>query len=772
MDHDAKTVLIASSSESLDVLAGTLRFARSLQTRKGVLAIFMVASSVLGALYYLLAGRVYQSQADLLVLDKDTTVMNATTGQPHMRSEDMPTYEKMVKSANVVQATMRAVPHEHLRDLRGVHPDRWEEAFRDRLTVSTARNTNLMTITYRSGDPETAYVVLNALITEYINVMNSVYRNDAQERLTLLEKQLEEYRAEIDHKQHEYMSLLASSRAVFDDGEVMTNVYADRAKALNVDLIDAQKRTLHLESQLRAIEQAIRNGEDMQQFALRMSEVVGTELLRKHIGVGVVDSTLVARMMDDLIDQKADLAYKLQHYGRSHPIIREIETRIQEKERTIAALPQAARESASHVTQHELGPQLLQMARQDYQQAVDLQHKLALEYDQASQQAADFNTEMNRLKLAKGELATLQEQRDNLWNTIVTIGLDTERGLSTSVASQPKIDRTPVSPRLPLVVVISLFLGFSGACATTYVMDLLDDRFHSADDLRTQLRAPILTTIRRLSQIDSRGLESLHTFARPNSPDSEPFRTLRAALDFTSGGIRRLTISSTEPSDGKTTVLANLAVAFAQSGKRTLVIDGDMRRPGLTKLFERSGHPGLSTVLRDERPIVESVNGLVHQTRLENLHVLPAGPRPVNPVELLTHDRLADLLGWAETNYDQVLIDAPPSLAVTDAAIIGRLVDGAILTVRPDKNRRKLVLRAAEALTTLGCELLGVVINAVQPTSSDHYGFGYGYGYGYGHDEHAESDDPQGTASRSPAGGRDAPPGAATPLVPRTNRAA
>ncbi|MEZ6052135.1 MAG: polysaccharide biosynthesis tyrosine autokinase [Planctomycetaceae bacterium] len=285
---------------------------------------------------------------------------------------------------------------------------------------------------------------------------------------------------------------------------------------------------------------------------------------------------------------------------------------------------------------------------------------------------------------------------------------------------------------------MSLFLGFVAACATIYVMDLLDDRFHSPDDLRSQLGVPILAMVQRLNPIGDRGIRSLHTYARANSPESEAFRTLRTALEFTGNGSRKLTISSTEPGDGKTTVLANLAVAYAQSGKRTLVIDGDMRRPGLTRLFHRNGQSGLASVLRDKRPILDSVIGAIQQTEMDNLHVLPAGPRPVNPVELLSSDRLSELLAWAETSYDQILIDAPPSLAVTDAAIIGRLVDGAILTVRPDRNRRKLVLRASEALTSLGCNLLGVVINSMQ-ARSDEYGYAYGHGE-YGHDDPIGSD--------------------------------
>jgi capsular exopolysaccharide synthesis family protein len=283
-------------------------------------------------------------------------------------------------------------------------------------------------------------------------------------------------------------------------------------------------------------------------------------------------------------------------------------------------------------------------------------------------------------------------------------------------------------------------MGLAMSCLIVYILDFVDDRFHSPDDLRQTLGTPILAMIRKLPQLAPNGLESLYPYAKPNSVESEAFRTLRTTIDFHPDGLRRITISSTEPSDGKTTVMASLGVAFAQSGKRTLMIDGDMRRPGLTRLFNLTSSPGLSNILKDEQPAWDVAGKYVVHTNLKGLDVIPAGPRPVNPVELLTGDRLAELIGWAEQNYDQLLIDAPPSLAVADVQVIGRLVDAALLTVRPDKNKRKMVIRAAEALTVLGCNLLGIVVNHVEPKSGTDYAYGYGYGYGYGegygHDDH------------------------------------
>jgi capsular exopolysaccharide synthesis family protein len=281
--------------------------------------------------------------------------------------------------------------------------------------------------------------------------------------------------------------------------------------------------------------------------------------------------------------------------------------------------------------------------------------------------------------------------------------------------------------------------GLGSGLGAVYVIDLIDDRFRSPDDLRVQVGAPILAMVRKLPPLAPHGLESLYPYARPTSVEAEAFRSLRTAIEFSENDTKVLTISSTEPGDGKTTVIGSLAVAFAQGGKRILAIDGDMRRPGLTKLFDLGQRAGLSNVLKSDRPIEEVVLPLIYRPGLPNLDIIAAGPRPSNPAELLSGDRLPELIAWAQERYDQILIDAPPSLAVSDVQIIGRVVDGALITVRPDRNRRKMVLRAAENLTALGCPLIGIVVNHLNAKEGDEYAYGYGYGYAYGdetHDQH------------------------------------
>jgi Mrp family chromosome partitioning ATPase len=199
---------------------------------------------------------------------------------------------------------------------------------------------------------------------------------------------------------------------------------------------------------------------------------------------------------------------------------------------------------------------------------------------------------------------------------------------------------------------------------------------------------------------------------------------------------RRLAISSAEPGDGKTTVSSNLAIAFHQAGKRVLLIDGDIRKPGLTKLVGFRASPGVSDILRGTRPVAEMAAEFVQRSGSVPIDIIPSGRRPSNPAELLLSDRFAELLSWGETVYDQVIVDAPPALAGTDAAAIGRACDGLMMVIRPEKNRRRVIVQAVDVFRKLGTKLLGAVINGVG-VDTDAYGYGYGYGYGtaYGEEE-------------------------------------
>ncbi|MCA9079082.1 MAG: polysaccharide biosynthesis tyrosine autokinase [Planctomycetaceae bacterium] len=741
--HEVSREAILPQSEAIDLLATALRFYRSLLRRKWVVMGTTACTLALAAFYYVTATRLYESKAELIVLNVGGNVLDEDQGGDHRELDSqMPNFERVLQSDRVLKSALKALPKEHLVDFMETDPEQWIEQFRKRMSVNTLRNTNSIVIGFRSVDPETAYLVVDSLLTSYLSMMNSMHQNATQDLLRILQEEKIKAETEMRAKEAELLALKEQSQVLFSNGDRPTNVLTDRVIELNKALVEAKKVAIDAKALYQAIQAAVQNGEDLQSFATQFDQALGSRILETHMGVSGNDSYALARIQQDMLEVQAELSKLLQSHGPNHPQVRELQERMRVSEQFIAQHRGAASRTLTEISSQELGPRLLEMARRRFQVTTEHEAASLQAYLTARDEALKVESKLNGIIVVENELTEARNYYNILLDAIKNKSLVKESGIRAEPITPPRIDRRPVTPKLASTAFMGLMAGLFIGCLAVYTLDFVDDRFHSPDDLRQTLNVPILAMIRKLPVLAHNGLESLYPYAKPNSVESEAFRTLRTAIEFDPEEPRRITISSTEPSDGKTTVMASLGVTFAQAGKRTLMIDGDMRRPGLTRLFNLTAQPGLSTILKDDRPAWDTAPEYVVPTGLKGLDVIPAGPRPINPVELLTGERLAELIAWAENNYDQLLIDAPPSLAVADVQVIGRLVDAALLTVRPDKNRRKMVIRAGEALTSLGCNLLGIVVNHVEPKHGGDYAYGYGYGYGYGegygHDQHEE----------------------------------
>jgi capsular exopolysaccharide synthesis family protein len=248
-------------------------------------------------------------------------------------------------------------------------------------------------------------------------------------------------------------------------------------------------------------------------------------------------------------------------------------------------------------------------------------------------------------------------------------------------------------------------------------VEQLDDTVKSPDEARERFDLTVLGTIPRIKEPASgrRAVEDaghrLVTHLDPRSPVGEAYRSLRTNLAFARAHepLKTILLSSPGPSDGKSTTVANLAITFAQQGQRTLLIDADLRRAVLDKLFTVPREPGLTDVLVGRAPLQQ----VVSETVIHNLHVMGSGPFPPNPSELLGSQSMREVLREAREHYDVVLLDSPPLLAVTDAAVLSTMVDGAILVVRTGATPRTSVRRAVSQLETVHGRLIGTVLNDV-----------------------------------------------------------
>ncbi len=338
------------------------------------------------------------------------------------------------------------------------------------------------------------------------------------------------------------------------------------------------------------------------------------------------------------------------------------------------------------------------------------------------------NEQEDRLQALQGRLASLR----GTYATLVQFSSRSGSNLLTVVdpASPPE---APSSPRVLLNTLLAAMVGLLLAVGVAFLVEHLDDTLKNADDVEAVAGLPTLGAIMQMKGDDRRSpIYRLAAILYPRSPVAESYRTLRTNLEFAGldSPVRTLLVTSSVPGEGKTTTAANLAAVFAQAGHRTLLVDGDLRKPGIHRIFDLPNAQGLTDLLRSEDLPVHHVAQAVEQP---DLFVLTTGALPPNPAELLRSSRMRGVLERLRASAELVVIDSPPLQAVTDAAILASLVDGTIFVVDAGRTRRGAVRNGREALAKVGARVLGVVLNRLSESmSGDYYYYDYSGGYGAG----------------------------------------
>jgi non-specific protein-tyrosine kinase len=284
----------------------------------------------------------------------------------------------------------------------------------------------------------------------------------------------------------------------------------------------------------------------------------------------------------------------------------------------------------------------------------------------------------------------------------------------------------PVSPRPLLNTLIAGILGLLVAAGVAFIAEYLDDRIKDSDGVQAITGLSTLGAISRMRGDRGRSeIYRLSSLLYPRSGVAEAYRTLRTNIEFASvdAPIRTLLVTSSIPGEGKTTTAANVAVVFAQAGRRVLLVDADLRKPGVHLVFDLPNTHGITTLLRSDDV---SLDAVAQATEQENLRILTTGPLPPNPAELLGSQRMRTVFDRLKGAGDLLVVDSPPLQAVTDSAILSSFVDGTILVIDASRGRRGMVRQGREALTKAGAHVLGAVLNRTPDRANSEYANYYG----------------------------------------------
>jgi succinoglycan biosynthesis transport protein ExoP len=369
------------------------------------------------------------------------------------------------------------------------------------------------------------------------------------------------------------------------------------------------------------------------------------------------------------------------------------------------------------------------------------------------------DAELSRLN---SELTQLRQSSAFLLQSYENIRLAEAQSTSNIVVVEgAQVPAVPVRPRTLQNTLLGAIVGLLLSMGIIFLIEYLDDRVRSPEQIDKVLKLPVVGLIARMPNGSAKGQAGLIAVREPRSPIVEAFRSLRTNIQFAGVDkpIRTLLVSSSGPSEGKSTVAANLAVVMAQAGLKVALVDCDLRRPTVHKKFEMTNRAGLTDVMLQDP---SQWNGVMQPTGVNNLSVVMSGSLPPNPSELLGSKRMKQFLEHLHKSCDMVIIDAPPLLPVTDAMVLAPMTDGVVLVIDYGSTRIGEALQGKTQLDQSGARLLGVVMNKI-PTGRRGYSYYYYYNRDYYND-----DDASGKRRRSRPGESSTRPGPTAPLADST----
>jgi non-specific protein-tyrosine kinase len=368
------------------------------------------------------------------------------------------------------------------------------------------------------------------------------------------------------------------------------------------------------------------------------------------------------------------------------------------------------------------------------EQLQKLENSIRITEDKIAQQEQLLTKLLSAREIAaaRDELNALSQKLASMQGTYTALLNNTQRGAvnSISVLEPASLPMSPIDSKLPLNVVVAALLGCVLAAGAAYVIEYLDNTVKSSEQIKRDLALNTLGAIPNIP-FKSEAENRLVMLNSQSSAASEAFRILRTNLQFSSidRPLHKVLITSPSPSEGKSFTSANLSVALARTGKRVILVDTDLHRPSQHRLFHQINHSGLTNALLGDHG---SLDALLRPTPVEGLRLLTTGPLPPNPSELLSTQRMRDILAELSEMADIVLLDSPPVTVVADTASLSTDVDGVIMVLNVRSTTRDSAKRAVAALQQVKARLLGVLLNGVSNTNTGyHYHYTSGYEKGY-----------------------------------------
>ena len=602
------------------------------------------------------------------------------------------------------------------------------------LSVRSVRSTNILKISCTSINADEATRIANATALTYVQENAAQNKRNAKNLVLFLDSLITLKRKEILLEDKKIRDFKLENNMYSLDGDALgivsqINNYETEYYNLNADINIRKEKIELLKSKL---------SEEEKFLTEKLRNNINNQLISLRVEIGRLESQIIQNT---------------QRYGKSHAAVKELNKKVdsfkKELDKQVSVLLKNGISFEDPIqSRQELISEMVSLdAELVSLELRNIEIKKMLEF---------FNEKLILLPEKQMKLASMVRDseilnenysflRKKYEESKLNVAVKTGDAFLLDSARKPN---TPVGQNSQRTILLHLFLGFSFSLVTIFIIEILNNTLKTIDEIE-KYNLPILGIIPSIGKEEKENTVNI-AFKRlfkvkkisnpdvkrklmmkenPKSPISEAYRGLRTSMLFsTEKPIKSIVVSSAGPGEGKTTTVANLAITYANLGKKTLLIDTDLRRPVIDKVFNLQREPGVTNFITSQ---TDDYRSLIKKTEIENLSIITSGVIPPNPSEMLGSKRMAEFVRKLEDDFDMILFDSPPLIAVTDANMISREIDQIVLVVKVGQTDKKAFHHTVNSLKNINAPIGGIIMNAV--TNKTSYGSYYYYYQQYYH---------------------------------------
>jgi capsular exopolysaccharide synthesis family protein len=680
------------------------------------------------AVTYLGVGtKVYNASATVMIQQNAPRAYSDTQGFNAYSETFLQTQADVFRSTSVLNKALELANYRTLRTFAPVKGDPVEWLRRgSQLKIDIPRKSDTVMVSMESPYPEEAADFVNCVVNAYVGEQSQQRQSTGSQMIRALRSEkeglLQQRALMIDA-----MLKLKKENNVLSFRDDKTNPAMERVASLSASNTAAELAVMDLRAQERALRSALTSPASISAYVTALEskgrdtgDKEYEELKRQYI-----QTSLALDSSSPMVGPKHPRTQVLQ------AALESLKQRIAEKERSIAEAQLAELSSQLAVAEEK---------EKGLSQAFAGSEKEALDLTPSAAQYARLEADAERL----------QKKVDTIDSRIAEISVNNDAGLLNVQLLEPaRAGERPVKPNKILVLGIAVMLGSVLGIGLAMLRDVQDARVRRPEEIYTLLGLPVLAMIPRISARLSAVTRGQIVRFDPRSPVAEAYRAVRTALHLGQAAkAKTILIASPMDGDGKSMIAGNLAIAFAHAGERTLIIDCDLREPVQHLIFENEGRVGLSSVMSGEARVQDAICA----TPVAGLYVMPCGPVPVNPSELLTSKRFAELMRALGDTFDRIVIDSPSLMQFTDGQILAAGADVTLLVLRMNQSMRQIGMLALDALQKVGANVQGAIANDVAGLARRIHKYGGAWQYASGGPQFLGTERAGGPTGALPAG--------------------